>query len=774
MKRMKKKQSIAWLAVLLVILVGLGYYAFTIITGTLAGNGNSIKLGLDLDGGVSITYEVVGDTPTAEELNDTVTKLQQRIENDLGAESSTTEANVYPVGDDRITVEIPGVSDANDILEKLGQPGALYFIKQTDDSGNTNYSYDSTTGDYTLNYDLATLQENGSVVLSGSDIQSASAAYQTNQTSGAQSPVVEISLSSAGTEAFATATTEAAASGETIGIYYDGAFVSVPTVNEAITDGQCVITGMSSYEEAEQLASYIRIGGLDLELEEIQSEVVGAQLGQDALTTSFLAAGVGLVIVMIIMIAVYVLPGVAASLALLLYTALILAILYLFDITLTLPGIAGIILSIGMAVDANVIIFARIQEEIAAGRTVITAIETGFHKAMSAILDGNITTLIAAAVLGIFGSGTVRGFAITLAIGVVLSMFTALVITRILMNAFYGIGLRSEKLYGKARKIKSFDFVGHRKAFFALSIAVIAAGFIGMAVNGAGGDGALNFSLEFMGGTSTTVNFDKEYSIDEIDEEIVPVVAEVTGDNDIQTQKVDGTNQVIIKTRSLELEERDALNQKLEENFGVNVAEDIQSQNIGSAISSEMRTQSVIAVLIAGAFMLLYIWFRFKDIRLAGSSIIALIHDVLCVLTVYALVRLSVGSTFIACMLTIIGYSINDTIVTFDRIRENRKAFRTETPENLKALVNDSITQTLSRTIYTSLTTAIMVLALLIFGVPTIREFAIPLLAGIIAGTYSSICLASSMWYMMRVRLIKKEGVKAVSGQHNGSRKGKR
>lgn len=749
---MTKKKSLAWVLVLLMVLAGLGYYAATIIAGTLGGSDHAIKLGLDLNGGVSITYQVVGDTPTTEEMNDTITKLQQRIENDLGSENSTTEASVYPVGGDRITVEIPGVSDANALLEQLGTPGSIYFISETDASGNENYSYDSNTGAYKLNYELDELVENGSVVLTGSDVKSASASYASTSSSSASQPVVEITLTSDGTKAFADATTAAYNAGESIGIYYDGAFVSVPTVNAAITDGSCIIEGMSSYEEADKLASYIRIGGLDLELEELQSEVVGAQLGQNALTTSFLAAGIGLVIIMLFLIAVYQIPGVTAALALAIYTELMLAILYLFDITLTLPGIAGIILSIGMAVDANVIIFSRVKEEISAGRTVITAIDTGFSKAMSAILDGNITTLIAAAVLYIFGSGTVKGFAVTLAIGVLLSMFTALVISKILVKAFYGLGLRNAKYYGKAMKLKTFDFVGKRKVFFTASLAVIIVGFVAMGVHGLKGDHMLNFSLDFLGGTSTTVNFDKDYTISEIDKEIVPVVSQVTGDNDIQTQKVDGSNQVIIKTRSLELEERETLNQALEDTFGI-TEEDISSQNIGSTISGEMRSQSMIAVIIAAFCMLIYIRLRFKDLRFAASAIIALIHDVLVVLTLYAVARISVGSAFIACMLTVIGYSVNDTIVTFDRIRENRKALTTETPETLQQLVNDSVTQTLTRTIYTSVTTAVMVLMLLIFGVSTIREFALPLLVGVLVGTYSSICLASGLWYVMKVKI---------------------
>lgn len=763
MKRLKKGQGIAWLVVLLACIVGFGYLAFNIVTATVNKDDKyKIRLGLDLAGGVSITYQAVGDTPTTEELNDTVTKLQKRIENELGSESATTEASVYPVGDDRITVEIPGVTDANALLKELGTPGSIYFITQTDADGNQNYEFDSATANYKLNYDIKDLVKNGSVILQGSDVKSADATYQQNDQTGASSPVVSISLTEKGTKAFADATTSAYAKGESIGIYYDGQFVSVPTVNAAITNGQCIIEGMEDYDAAERLASYIRIGGLNIELKELQSEVVGAQLGGDALSSSLKAGGIGLLIVMVFLIVMYFVPGVAASIALALYTGLMLFILWAFDITLTLPGIAGIVLSIGMAVDANVIIFARIREEIAAGRTVATAIETGYKKALSAIVDGNITTLIAAAVLGALGSGTVKGFAITLAIGVILSMFTALVITRILMNALYAVGVRNEKFYGKAKSVKTIDFIGKRHIFFALSLAVICAGFIGMGVHAAKGDKALNYSLEFLGGTSTTVEFNENYTLADADKEIVPKIAEVTGTKDIQTTVVDGTNQIIFKTASLSLSKREALNQMLEKDYGVKDTA-ITSSNIGSTISGEMRSQSIIAVIVAAFFMLIYIWFRFKDIRFASGAIIALIHDVLVVLALYALARISVGSAFIACMLTVIGYSVNDTIVLFDRIRENKKGMRDESPEALAELANRSTTQTLSRTISTSITTAIMVLMLLILGVTSIREFALPLLVGVICGTYSSIFIATELWYVMKIRIKGKKQTKAKS-----------
>ena len=757
MKRLKKGQGIAWLVVLLACIVGFGYLAFNIVTATVAKSDDyKIRLGLDLAGGVSITYQAVGDKPTEEEMNDTILKLQKRIENELGSESSTTEASVYPVGDDRITVEIPGVTDANALLAELGTPGSIYFISQTDADGNQNYEMDQATGEYKLIGDLDEKIKNGSVVLQGSDVKSADAVNQQNETTGAVQPVVSITLNDKGTKAFADATTAAFAKGESIGIYYDGQFVSVPNVNAAITNGQCIIEGMENFEAADRLASYIRIGGLNIELKELQSEVVGAQLGGDALATSLKAGGIGLLIVMAFLIVMYFIPGVAASIALALYTGLMLFILWAFDITLTLPGIAGIVLSIGMAVDANVIIFARIREEIATGKSVAAAIDIGYKKALSAIVDGNVTTLIAAAVLGVLGSGTVKGFAITLAIGVILSMFTALVITRILMNALYAVGIRNEKFYGKAKNIKTVNFIGKRGVFFIASIAVIAAGFIAMGLHGAKGDKSLNYSLEFLGGTSTTVEFNENYTLEDADKEIVPKIADAIGSNDIQTQVVDGSNQIIFKTGELSLDKREALNKMLEKDYGVKDTA-ITSTSIGSTISGEMRSQSIIAVVVAAFFMLLYIWFRFKDLRCASSAIVALIHDVLVVLAVYALVRISVGSAFIACMLTVIGYSVNDTIVLFDRIRENKKTLRNESSEALAELANTSISQTLSRTVSTSITTAVMVLMLLLLGVTSIQEFAFPLLIGVLCGTYSSICIAVELWYVMKVRIKSKK-----------------
>ena len=716
---MKKSKAAVILVAILAAFAGLAYYASIILSSTGIGEEMSIPLGLDLSGGVSITYQVMDENPSAEDMSDTIYKLQKRVE------SYSTEASVYQVGDDRIAVEIPGVTDASKILEELGNPGSLEF--QLSD---------------------------GTVFMTGDQVANAQAATTTDQY-GNKQYVVQLTLTDEGAKTFGEVTSENV--GNALPIVYDGEIISYPTVQEAITGGTAQISGQSTFEEAQTLATQIRIGSLSLQLSELESSVVGAQLGSQAISSSLKAAAIGLVIVMVFMIIVYAVPGVAAALALAIYTALVIATLYLFEITLTLPGIAGIILSIGMAVDANVIIFARIREEIAAGKSVITAMKTGFHKAMSAILDGNITTLIAAVVLMGLGSGTVKGFAYTLMIGIILSMFTALVVTRWILYAFYWLGLRDEKFYGRAKERKTINFLQKRYVFFGVSLAIIVAGFIGMGVHKASGQNALNFGLDFMGGTSTTADFGKEYTIEDIEKDIIPVVKEVTGDSNIQANKVEGTTQITIKTRTLSKEERDDLNNKLAESFDVDEST-ITFQSISSTVSGEMRADAFKAVIISTICMLIYIWFRFKDIRFGASAIIALIHDVLVVLTVYALMRISVGNTFIACMLTIIGYSVNDTIVIFDRIRENLAAKHgKQTREDLMEVANRSLTQTLSRSINTSITTFIMVFMLFLLGVASIREFALPLMAGLICGAYSSICIATELWYVMKIHVGKKK-----------------
>ena len=712
---MKKSRGILSLILMVALIALLGFTCVIGFGNYGMGAAKNIKLGLDLAGGVSITYQAKDENPTAEQMADTIYKLQKRVE------QYSTEATVYQEGTDRINIEIPGVSDANKILEELGKPGSLQF---KDESGN--------------------------VVLEGTDVKSASAQTMTDEYGGKQYGV-ELNLTDEGTKKFAEATQ--ANVGKTISIVYDNEEISNPGVREAITGGQAWIDGMASFEEANTLASTIRIGGLQLELEELRSNVVGAQLGEEAISTSLLAGAIGLAIVFIFMCVVYLLPGLASSIALIIYTGMVIVLLNAFEITLTLPGIAGIILSIGMAVDANVIIFARVKEEMAAGKSVKSSLKAGFEKALSAIVDGNITTLIAAIVLGFMGSGSVKGFAYTLALGIVVSMFTALVITRIIIYAFYAIGLRSPKLYGTQKERKTRDFLSRKKVSFAISAIIVLVGVAFMGMNAAKGNGAFQYGLDFKGGTATTVTFEKDYSIKEIDELIIPIVQKVTGDANVQAQKVQGSNAVIIKTKSLGLEEREAFNQAMADEFQVDAAT-ITAENISSTISAEMRNDAIIALLIATVCMLIYIRIRFKDIRFATSAVLALLHDVLIVLAFYGISRISIGNTFIACILTIVGYSINATIVIFDRIREALEEKKKN--EELSTLVNKSITDTLTRSIYTNVTTFIMIAVLYVLGVNSIREFAMPLMVGVIGGTFSSICITGPLWYVMKTKFVKK------------------
>jgi len=790
---MKKSVAGLILVVVLAVMVGFGYIMMNGVDERGSGAVKNTKLGLDLAGGVSITYEAVGETaPTQTEINDTIEKLRKRVE------KYSTEANVYQEGDNRISIEIPGVTDAEAVLADLGSPGLLYFIRAVAADGSYNYdehytvsglpvylegdtrfvslgygtafAYDEATDDvvidaegnpvpytiknmadtkkeYMLTRPIEQIIEQGDVVITGTDVAKSEAGAYTDKNE-MTSFVVQLKLNDDAAAVFAAETTAClgkAGIANTIGIYYDGEFISVPGVSSAITGGEAQISGMASFEEADKLAQSIRIGGLTLKLEELRSNVVGAQLGADAISTSIKAGIIGVAIIMLFMIIVYRMPGFVASVALVAYTMMMLLCVNFLGITMTLPGIAGIILSIGMAVDANVIIFARIREELAIGMTVESSIKSGFNKALSAIIDGNVTTLIAALVLMAMGSGSVKGFAYTLALGIVLSMITALFVTKLLLNCMFAIGFKNEKWIGKVKETKTINFLGKNKLYFGISGAIIAIGIIVMVIFGATTGDALNFSLDFKGGTATTVDFETAQS----DER--PIVAEIekiTGDANVYVTKVNDTNQIIFKTRTLTEDEREAFKNLMVSTYGVQ-EQKISVETISSTISNEMQKDAIVALLVAAGCMLVYIWFRFSDVRFGTSAVLALLHDVFVVITFYACVRLSVGSTFIACILTIVGYSINATIVVFDRIRENLRTDRKKRAFTVEDTVNKSISQTLTRSIFTSLTTFITVAVLYILGVSSIKEFALPLMIGIISGTYSSVCLTGATWHFL-------------------------
>lgn len=698
--KMNKKSKAILKLIVVLVLTG----AFCVL-GYL--NAKNIKLGLDLNGGVSITYQTVDENPTKEQMSDTVYKLQ------LKAQGYSDEAQVYQEGKNRINIDIPGATDANAILEELGEPGTLEFA-----------------------------DEDGNVLLTGDDVKTATAGM-TNE-NNKKEYVIELNFTEAGAKKFAEATKNNV--GKRIFIIYNNDVISSPNVKEAINGGQASISPIESYEEANNIASTIRIGALPVKLTELRSNVIGATLGVEAISTSLKAAAIGIALVILFMLFVYRLPGLASSIALVLYVGLEIVLLQAFEVTLTLPGIAGVILSIGMAVDANVIIFTRIKEELGNGKATDKAIKAGFEKALSAILDGNITTLIAAAVLYLRGTGTVRSFATTLAIGIVVSLITALFVTRALLNAFYEFGAENPELYGVKKETKIINFIRFRKVAYSLSALVIVFGFVMLFMNKKNTGYVFNYDLDFRGGSSTTITFDKDMSMAEIDEKVIPLFREATGGNaSAQAAKVAGTNEVIVKTRTMTTEERTKLYNSIQDKFSIK-EDKIVTENISGAVSREMKVDAVWALAIAIFCMLIYIWVRFRDIKFASASVLALAHDVLVTVTFYAALRWAVGSNFIACILTIVGYSINATIVVFDRIRENIQNGNVK-KKGLDYAVNEAISNTLTRSINTSLTTFISVFCLYLFGVSSIRDFSMPLMVGIISGAWSSVCIAGPLWY---------------------------
>ncbi len=738
-----KGKGVLQILLVLVLIAAFAFVAFRGIGGAHRGSAKNIRLGLDLKGGVSVTYQAyktdskgnrTGEQPSDKDMADTIYKMQKRVET-----LESTEAAVYQEGDDRVTIDIPGVNNSKQILQELGKAGALYFILNSDlkkEDGGVPAEGDKVV------YDKS------KVLLTGDMIGDATSGSRQAEGTGKTEYGVSIKFVGKGVKKFAKVTGDHV--GEQLAIVYDEKLVSAPNLKEAISGGECWISGSFTTETAAQLASTLRIGALPLELENIHDNVVGATLGSQALKSSLFAGVIGLLLVIIFMIVMYRIPGVAASIALIFYVGAMLLALNGLNVTLTLPGIAGIILSIGMAVDANCIIFTRIREELATGKTVSSAIENGFSKAMSAIIDGNVTTLIAAIVLYLKGSGTVKGFAMTLGIGIVLSMFTALIITKLLMKAFCALGMDGTKMYGVQKERKTINFIGNWKKYVIISGAVFVICITGLVIRAASGGPLFNYSLDFAGGNSTSVALPAGQAASEEDKQKAEEAAQtVIGQGkSVEISVADG-NKIVVRTEELSEEKSQEMKTELAKAFNVDANTQIESEFISASVSNEMKVDAVLATLIATLCMLLYIWIRFRKLSSGISAVLALVHDVIAVLTVYVVASafIPVGSTFIACMLTIVGYSINDTIVVFDRIRENRAKASSRT--GLAEIINKSITETLSRSINTSVTTFIMVFVLAVFGVDSVRQFAIPLIVGIISGCYSSICVASPLWYLL-------------------------
>ena len=702
----KSKSSVLFvLSVVVIILLALvGFKGVEIAGWEVKSFNNAITKGLDLQGGVSVLMEIQEEDVSSDVRQRTKQLLELRV-NSLGvAETVVTEE-----GEKRIRIDVPGAYDSNEIVDGLSKTGNLEF-KDSD----------------------------GNVVLTGKDVKEATAILDDTSM-----PVVSLELNSDGQEKFAEVTANNI--GKSISIYMDDEVVSSPVVQSAITNGKAVINGMSSMEEATKLAGIISSGALPVSIKAVSITNVGAQLGSEALPNAMKAGAIGIGIIFLFMIIYYRVPGTFASIALTLYITLVLLVFVEMKVALTLPGIAALLLTIGMAVDAKVLIFERIKEELKNGISVKSAVKAGFENAMSSIVDSNSTTFIAALILYFIGSGSVKGFAVTLMIGILLSLFTALIVTKTLMNLSIDMGLLKKKWqFGNKKEIKSFKVIEKTKIWFVLSLIVIIVG-LGFTVSK-----GLNFGIDFLGGTKMVVELGEGFNKPEADEIVKALVPDAVTNEAADTQYE-------IKSRDLDSSKVSEVFKALQDKYNLEDEALLSQDEIGASVGKELTRNSIIALLVACLAMLVYIVIRFKmDYGIA--AIVALVHDILITISVFAIFNIPVNTPFIAAILTIVGYSINDTIVIFDRIRENSKNMRRASATEI---ANKSITQTMSRSINTTLTTLITITAVNIF-VPTVREFSFPLIIGIAAGAYSSIFIASPVWVLLRHREEKKSNKKLV------------
>lgn len=689
-------------------------------------NVTNIRQGLDLMGGVSILYEADIQNPTTADMSAAISLLRGRLDR-----RGYTEADVAQEGMGQIRVDIPGVEDAEAAVAEIGATAMLEFV-----------------------------DSEGRVLLTGAHVERAFEMVQGTEI------VISLSFNDEGTTLFANATRDNLQ--RPIFIFLDGEQISAPIVQSVITDGSAVITGMFSREAARETAIQIQQGSLPFGLNVMSLNLVGARLGADALRTSVIAGIIGLALVLIFMAVFYRSMGICADLALIIYVSLVLLVLSGLRITLSLPGIAGLILSIGMATDANIVIFERIREEVAVGKTLRSAIRTGYRRALPAIIDSNITTLIAGGVLFWLGTGPIMGFAQMLVVGILVSMFTCLVVTRIITVCLMELGVvkpgniisrkqrealdaaRAANLVEPTIEIDPKPIVERRKFYFAFSAAVVAIGLFFSLFHGFRDNGFFNLDVEFSGGTSFIVDIGQPFENSDVED----IVRTVTGESAPQVQQILGTNQVMIRTTQVDAAVRLALVDSMSDFYNL-TADDFTYSDVSPAVSAAMRQSAILAVVVASIGMLLYISIRFRDLRTGASAVLAQVHDAVVVLCIYAILRIPLNYAFIAVMLTTLGYSINATIIIFDRIRENRVRM----PKALSlTLINTSVTQTLRRTLFSTLSSFVAVFMLYVIGVAAIRDFTLPIMVGLLFGAYSSVCLSGSAWYMM-LKGKKKEAV---------------
>ena len=715
MKKERKKlrtEFAIFITIALIIVMVLSLHGF----GDVKNIKQELNYGLDIAGGANVTLEAQDtEKMSSEKLNKTMEQTKAVIEKRVNA-MGVSEATVTKEGKNRLRIEMPGVKNGNESIERIGETAQLKL----------------------------TLAD-GTQYLTGKDVKNATAELD-DKSSGYK---IVMSFTKNGQKKFAKATEVAAtgniepivkdkngqtAQADSVVIWLDDEIITAPTVKEKIDSNSCEITQPTGMTEnyATETAALIRGGSLPVKLTEISSSIQTATIGKDALNTSIKAGAIGLGMILLFMIIIFGLAGVAADLTLLIYIFSLLWLMKFMGVVLTLPGICGIIVGIGMAVDSNIILFTRIKDEILKGRSKKLAIDEGIKQATETILDSQLTTVIGTIILFYLGSTAVKGFAVTLLMSVVISLIATLLITTNYIRVLSYTKLNADKLFGIKTKVKKpIPFLSRKKLYYCVSIAIIIIGL------GIGFGHGWNLGIDITGGTRIEINTQKHIDEKELNE--------ILKNKKLDAQITYGGNNneiAIIKTKEdLNAKERKTISNNICKELNLKPSKAVVSaEQFSGTMGEEIRNNAILSIILAAIAMLLYIAFRFTKIKYGSAAVIALFHDVLIMCALYGIFQFTINNPFIAVILTIVSYSVNDSIVILDRIRFNTKDSKKEiiTNEN----INLSITQTLNRSVYTSFTTILAIVPLIILGGESVSQFAVPMLIGIIAGTYSSIFIA--------------------------------
>lgn len=689
-----------------------------------------INLGLDLQGGMHVVLKVDMSKLPVEARKDAVERAIEVIRNRVD-QFGVGEMTIQRQGKDNIVVQLPGVTDRERALEIIGKTAHLEFKIVSDNVEDLKRAINKEPVEgYEIKYiegeraGSEPLLVANDTSLTGDLLVNAKTEFSSQ---GFGEPYVSLTFNSKGAQIFADVT--ATNVGKRLAIVLDGKVVSAPVIREAIPSGQAQISGNFTVDQANDLSVILRAGSLPAPVVVEEERTVGPLLGADSINSGMKASVIGIILVVVAMVLYYRLAGVVANFALVLNVLIILACLALFKGTLTLPGIAGLILTVGMSVDANVLIFERIREEMALGKSLRASIASGYHRALSAIVDSNLTTMVAAALIFKFGTGPIRGFAVTLTIGLLANLFTAVFCTKAIFEVMCDqFGLSKLHFMNMFRKVTNFDFIGKRKICYIFSSILIIAGIAIFVMRGDS-----NYGVDFSGGTLQQYVFDKPLNIEK-----VRGMLKDMGYGNASIQQYGNPKEVIIRTQQ-------DISVRLEGVFRKGLADNpfqvLRVETVGPAVGKNLRHNALMSLTLGLAGIMIYIMFRF-DLKYGLAGVIALLHDVLVAVGAMSLTHRQFDLTTVAALLTIAGYSINDTVVIYDRIRENLRIVK---KGSFAEVVNLSVNQTLSRTVLTTGLTMLAVVSLLIFGGSVLNDFSFCIFVGFFIGVYSTVYVASPM-----------------------------